>query len=155
MSDQQTTDYLRGAELAELAQALKDHQTRAVDVVAPASAIRMSAGHVVVQGVEPTMDANGVTEVNGLYKPTRVGLEGMATRLEIGTKYMRRCASDNVPALDFNVNTWMEHETFGERKLREYCGNRRTSAWSSRMPPICAGTVASIAATKAASQSAL
>ena len=41
------------------------------------------------------------------------------------------------------------------RRLREYCGNRRASAWSKRMPPSPGGTVALIAAAKAASQSAL
>lgn len=117
MSDQQTTDYLRNSDLAELANALKDHQRRAVDVVAPSSAIRMSGGNVVVQGVEPVMDDNGVTDVNGLYKPTRVGLEGMATRLEIGTKYLRRCASENLPLMDANVNGWMEHPTYADKKF--------------------------------------
>lgn len=117
MSDQQTTDYLRNAELADLANALKDHQTRAVDVVAPATAIRMSSGNIVVQGVEPTMDANGVTDVNGLYRPTRVGIEGIASRLEIGTRYARKCQQENVPLLDANVNGWMGHDSFADKKF--------------------------------------
>lgn len=117
MSDSTTTDYLRNAELADLAKALKDHQSRAVDVVAPASRIRMSSGHVVVQGVEPALTDEGVTDVNGLYRPTRVGLEGIATRLDIPAKYLRRCQSEHPGLLDANVNGWMEHESNADRKF--------------------------------------
>ena len=35
------------------------------------------------------------------------------------------------------------------RRLREYCGNRRASAWSSRRPPSSRGTVALIGAAQA------
>ncbi len=117
MSDQQTTDYLRNAELAELATALKDHQRRAIDVVAPAHAVRMSGGNVVIDGIDPVMDDSGVTDVNGLYRPTRVGLEGIATRLEIGTRYARLCQTSNVPLLDANVNGWTSHESFADKKF--------------------------------------
>jgi hypothetical protein len=38
-------------------------------------------------------------------------------------------------------------------RLREYCGNRRASAWSKRKPPSAAGITALIAAAKPSSQS--
>lgn len=117
MSENNTTDYLRSADLAELAKALKDQQTRAVDVVAPASKVRMSGGMVVVEGVEPTMDENGVTDVNGLYRPTRVGVEGIATRLDIGTRYLRKCLAENPPLADANVNGWTQHESMQDKKF--------------------------------------
>lgn len=117
MSDQQTTDYLRNAELQDLATALKDHQRRSIDVVAPSSAIRMSPdASVIVQGVDPVMDENGVTEVNGLYRPTRVGIEGIASRLEIGTRYARRMESLHPSLLADNVNGWMAHDDFADKK---------------------------------------
>ena len=36
-------------------------------------------------------------------------------------------------------------------RLREYCGNRRTSAWSRRIPPSADGTLAVIGADRPAS----
>src|ERR1041384_4147259 len=39
-------------------------------------------------------------------------------------------------------------------RLREYCGNRRASAWSKRIPPRSLGTVLRMGATKLSFQSA-
>lgn len=117
MSDSQTTDYLRNAELADLAQALKDHQSRAVDVVVPASRIRMTDGMIAVSDVEPVIDADGVSDVNGLYRPTRVGMEGIAQRLDIPVRYLRKCEEGARGLLDANVNGWSEHESNADRKF--------------------------------------
>lgn len=102
-----TTDYLRGADLATLATALNDHRARAVDVVAPATAVRMDGGSIVLDGTAPEITDEGVTMTAGRYTPTRVGDEGLAARLDIPLGYVRRMRADRVDLLDANVNGWL------------------------------------------------
>jgi hypothetical protein len=106
-----TDDYLRRASLRELAEALKDQQTRALDVVVQADQMRMRDGALVLQGVEPQIGPDGVTDPNGLYRPTRVGYDGLAGVLDIPGRYVRRLSEENVPLLDDNVNGWYGHES--------------------------------------------
>lgn len=84
----------RQADLPTLHSALQDQLTRRVDVVAPASKLRALDGNLVIEGVAPMteMDENGVTitEINGLYRPTVVGDEGVAAKLEIPRGFLGR-----------------------------------------------------------------
>src|SRR5262245_1994414 len=69
---------LRCAELAELAQALREQRTRAIDVVVPAARLRAAGGAVELCGVTPVLTGEGVTTVDGFYRPTVIGEEGLA-----------------------------------------------------------------------------
>jgi hypothetical protein len=113
-------DYLRNAELAELARVLTDHRSRSVDFVAPAAKMSMRDGALVVEGLEPlvTMNADGVTstDVNGLYKPTHVGEQGLANVLDIPVRYVRRLADQHPTLLDTNVNEWFGHASMIDKK---------------------------------------
>lgn len=115
-----TTDYLRNADLAELASTLQEHRTRAVDFVIPADRMVMRDGALIVDGIEPnveiTDDGVTTTNVNGRYRPTAVGLRGLASTLDVPIKYVRRMAADNVPLLDANVNSWLAHPSMAGRK---------------------------------------
>lgn len=114
------TDYLRGADLATLATALNDHRARGLDVVAPASAVRMDGGCLVLDGTAPVISDDGVTMTEGRYLPTRVGDEGIASRLDIPLSYLRRMRGERIDLLDANVNGWLAEndKSFMFRLLR-------------------------------------
>lgn len=98
----------RKADLPTLAQALQEQRTRAVDVVAGAPNVWAQDGHLMVSGVDPVMDENGVTDANGRYALTTVGEEGVAEKLGIPLAYLRR--TREVDGLwTANVNAWIEH----------------------------------------------
>ncbi|MFF0698614.1 DUF932 domain-containing protein [Streptomyces tendae] len=105
----------RNADLSDLVSILEDGQSRKLDVIAPASALRMCEGNVHVEGVESQITASGVTVVDGIYRPTVVADEGIADKLRIPLAYLRRMRAENVPLLDENVNAWMRQEP--ERRL--------------------------------------
>jgi hypothetical protein len=106
------SDYLRNADLAELAAVLKDHRTRSIDIVAPVETVSMRDGALVVNGVEPVLNDDGVFEVNGLYKPTRVGDEGLARTFDMSLRDTRRMREVNVPLLTDSINSWMQHDLY-------------------------------------------
>lgn len=99
----------RKAGLATLAQALNEQRTRAADLVVPAKRVTFSGGNLVVDGVEPIMNEDGVTEVNGLYRPTSIALEGLADkgRTDIPLRYLRRMHAEAPSLFDTNVNHWL------------------------------------------------
>ena len=94
----------RNATLADLAGILKDQQARKVDIVAPATAICSEGGRWVVDGAEPVITPEGVTDSAGTYRPTKVADEGMAGRLGIPTGYLRRMRDERADLYDANVN---------------------------------------------------
>ena len=97
----------RNASLSDLATMLKDQNTRKVDVVAPATAIRSEQGVWVVDGVEPTITADGVTDTAGRYRPTPVADEGMAEKLGVPIRYLRKLRDERPDLYDANVNGWL------------------------------------------------
>lgn len=83
---------LRQDDLLTLSQTLKSIRTRAFDVVVPASKIDLQGTDILLQGIEePVLFDDGVTDVNGLYSPTNVAEEGIAAKLDIDLKFLRRC----------------------------------------------------------------
>ncbi|MEU3855535.1 DUF932 domain-containing protein [Streptomyces sp. NPDC029554] len=112
----------RNAGLADLARILEDQNRRKLDVIAPAAALRFREGNLHVEGVESLITEDGVTEVDGVYRPTAVADEGIADKLKIPLAYLRRMRADNVPLLDENVNAWLR--TAPERRfmLRAFRG---------------------------------
>ncbi|MFE1840755.1 DUF932 domain-containing protein [Streptomyces sviceus] len=112
----------RNADLSDLVSILEDGQRRKLDVIAPASALRMRGGNVIVEGVEAQLSARGVTAVDGIYRPTTVADEGISDKLRIPLAYLRRMRTDNVPLLDENVNAWMRQEPERRFMLRAFRG---------------------------------
>jgi hypothetical protein len=110
-------DYLRNAELRELAKTLTDHRTRQLDVVASWPAARFAGGALALVGVDPIVSEEGVTTVDGLYVPTRIGDEGIAGQLDIPLRYLRRLREQHLTLLDENVNSWLSHESNAARKF--------------------------------------
>ncbi|MGV9456338.1 DUF932 domain-containing protein [Streptomyces sp. NPDC003635] len=112
----------RNAGLSDLVRILEDGQRRKLDVIAPASALRMREGNVQVEGVESLITEDGVTDVDGIYRPTAVADEGISDKLRIPLAYLRRMRADNVPLLDENVNAWLREEPGRRFMLRAFRG---------------------------------
>jgi hypothetical protein len=97
----------RNATLADLVALLRDHQSRKIDVVIPASKVRANRGNLIVEGAEKQITDDGVTSVDGIYRPTDVADEGIASKLTIPSAYLKRLRKDRPDLYDANVNGWL------------------------------------------------
>lgn len=104
----------RHASLADIAELLKTQRARALDVVAPAAAVRAEGGNLVLTGTEPVLTDDGVTSTDGTYVPTTVAEEGLASKLGIPLAYVRRMRSERPDLFDANVNGWLHGHSTGE-----------------------------------------
>jgi len=109
----QTT--IRNANLDDMVALLRDQQARKLDVVAPATAIRSKGGLIVVKGAEAQIDSDGVTMVDGTYRPTDVFDDGISDKLNIPLAYVRRMRNERPDLYDANVNGWLHGKS--SRKL--------------------------------------
>ncbi|MEU2699540.1 DUF932 domain-containing protein [Micromonospora aurantiaca (nom. illeg.)] len=101
------TDTLRHSDLAALAAALNDQRTRALDLVVPAREMTFDGAALRLRDVPPVLTDDGVTDPNGRYAPTGVGDEGIAEKLGIPVKYLRRLRTEAPDLYDANVNGWL------------------------------------------------
>lgn len=97
----------RNASLSDLAAMLQQRQARRLDVVASAPAIRSDRGTIVVQGTEPIITDDGVSDGDGRYQPTAIADEGIAEKLGIPIRYLRRMREQRPDLLDANINGWL------------------------------------------------
>lgn len=97
----------RNATLLDLRDTLVDQHARKLDIVAPAHKLRFRDGKLLLSGMDPIFDENGVTNVNGTYRPTEVFDEGLASKLGIPLAYMRRLRLERPDLLDSNANGWL------------------------------------------------
>lgn len=102
-----TTDTLRHSDLTTIAAALNDQRTRAVDLVLPAQRLRFADGALQLHDAPPVIGDDGVTDPNGSYTPTGVGDEGIAEKLGIPIRYLRRMREQRLDLYDTNVNGWL------------------------------------------------
>ena len=98
----------RHATLADLVALLRDQQSRKLDVVAPAMALRSAGARLVIDQTDPQLTAGGVTMTAGTYTPTEVCDDGLAEKLAIPAAYLRRLRTDHPGLYDANVNGWLE-----------------------------------------------
>ncbi|WNZ06134.1 DUF932 domain-containing protein [Streptomyces sp. 11x1] len=112
----------RNAELSDLVSILEDQNRRKLDVIAPAAALRFREGNVHVEGMESLITEDGVTDVDGIYRPTAVADEGISDKLRIPLAYLRRMRAENVPLLDENVNAWLREAPERKFMLRAFRG---------------------------------
>lgn len=97
----------RNASLADLVEMLRTQAVRKIDMVVPAGAIRSKDGMIAVDGVQPILSDDGVTDANGLYLPTRIFDEGISDRFGIPLSYVRRLREERPDLMDANVNGWL------------------------------------------------
>ncbi|MGW0969956.1 DUF932 domain-containing protein [Streptomyces sp. NPDC002516] len=118
----------RNADLRDLVTILEDQNRRRQDIVAPASALSFRDGSVQVEGIERQITEDGVTDVDGTYRPTVVADEHIADKLKIPTTYLRRMRAENVPLLDENVNAWLRQDPARRFMLRTLRGDSAPGA---------------------------
>lgn len=97
----------RNVGLDELAELLKTQQAHKIDVVAPATKLRSVGGVIRVEGTEAQLGDEGVTQVDGFYRPTDVFNESAAEKLGVPTAYLKRLAASRPDLYDANVNGWL------------------------------------------------
>lgn len=101
----------RNATLEDLAGILKSQHARKLDVVAPASSLRVRNGTLTVKGSEPQITDDGVTTMDGQYRPTEVFDEGLARTFNIPTGYLKRLRTEALDLYDANINGWLHGRT--------------------------------------------
>ena len=105
---------IRNATLSDLALLLQDQHARKVDVVSPAIRLRAEGGNLRVEGSQVELTEEGVTVGDGLYRPTVVFDEGIASKLGIPNSYLRTLRDEGRNDLyDANVNGWL-HGSAGQ-----------------------------------------
>lgn len=97
----------RNASLQDLADLLRDQESRKHDVVVPADKIRAKNGNIVITGAEKEISLDGVSNVDGVYTPTRHADGQIAAKLDITPTYLARCRESAVDLYDNNVNGWL------------------------------------------------
>ncbi len=115
----------RNASLRDLANVLHEQQDRKLDIIAPAPTIRAEAGHLIVQGADHKISADGVTACPGTFQPTEVCDNGIAEKLGIPSGYLRRTRREAPDLWDANVNGWLsrsQNRSFMVRTLRPHAG---------------------------------
>lgn len=126
MTDYVTTDATRNADLKQLRETLMSQRVRAVDYVASAGALRSDLTDLVLSGTESEISEDGVTPTAGRYSLTRGAENGLASMLDIPTKYMGRMRSTLPTLYDDNVNGWLDNDPsrkFLLRLLRSEAGD--------------------------------
>lgn len=106
----------RNATLADLSALLIEQQSRKLDVVAPATAIRSRGGVLTLAGTDAVLTDDGVTITDGAYRPTATADEGIASKLGIPVGFLKRLRADRPDLYDRNVNGLL-------RGLNRYDGN--------------------------------
>lgn len=97
----------RNASLGDLAAMLQNQQARKVDLVTPAMTLFANNADITVVGSEAVIDTNGVTQMDGRYRPTTVCDEGIAAKLGIPLAYLRTLRNERPDLYDANVNGWL------------------------------------------------
>lgn len=114
---------MRNTDLATLAHMLQTDNARKRDVIVPGSALRMADdGTLVIAGGEPVGVNPDGSIVTGDYvvTPGSIFLEGIANRLDIPIRYVRRMADEHRPLLAQNVNAWLERQPNVRHMVRTF-----------------------------------
>ena len=107
----------RNASPQELMQLLSLQRSQVVDLILPAEKVQLLNGKLEVSGAEPILREDGVLDPNGSYRLTSHADGQLAGQFDIPVRYLRRLRDENVDLLDFNVNSWAQHESYAEKKV--------------------------------------
>lgn len=104
------TRQIRNADLQTLVGILRTQHAAKIDVVVPADSLKSINGNIEVSGIDPVLDANGVTDPNGMYLPTKAADDSLGDKFGIPTKYVATMRERNTDLLDANINGWVAAE---------------------------------------------
>lgn len=105
---------LRGANIVDLIALLQQQHRQKLDVVVPATTLRSVDGQILLAGIDPVMDENGVTDLSGAYRITAAADGQLAGIFDIPVKYIRKLREEHLGLFDANVNGWADRS---ERKI--------------------------------------
>jgi hypothetical protein len=97
----------RNATPADLIAILNTQKAHKNDIVVPATNLKSVGGLIVVKDSESALGDDGVTTVNGTYRPTDVFDDGLAEKLGIPRQYLRKLRTERPDILDKTVNGWL------------------------------------------------
>lgn len=96
-------------EIQQFLDLVQTQHRQKLDVVGPLADLRYDNGYFRLDGMRPHIDENGVTDLNGLYRPTRTADHQIGGYFGIPPRYMDKCRNEHngtVPLIDTNVNEW-------------------------------------------------
>ena len=96
-------------ELDDFLALVQSQHRQKVDLVGPLNGTRYENGRLRISGVAPVMDEAGVTDVNGLYRPTRTADHQVGGYFGCPSRYMDHMRNDYVgepPLIDTTINGW-------------------------------------------------
>lgn len=114
---------LRNADIQDLVALLQTQDRQKLDIVVPASSLRLNGGSLELAGLDPIINDAGVTDVSGLYRPTAKVDADLASLFDIPVKYVRRLRNDHVGLLDTNINEWADRMTTKRVLVRTLFGS--------------------------------
>jgi hypothetical protein len=97
----------RNANYNDIVALLKERQAVTHDLVVPAGAVRAKDGVLRIKGAEQLLTQEGVTTMDGAYRPTQVADEGIAAKLGVPAAYLKRLRTEAPDLYDANVNGWL------------------------------------------------
>lgn len=99
---------LRNATLNDLVGLLREQQDVRYDVVAASNKLRMVDGRIHIEGGHAVVTDEGVTLADAILTPTDIFDAGLADKLDIPIRYLRKMRSaEKSDLLDHNVNEWL------------------------------------------------
>lgn len=116
---------LRNVDLATLTALLREQHEVKVDEVVPASRLKYQDGRLHIVNGAYRIDESGVSEHDAVLNPTVIFEDGLADRLDIPIKYLRRLRATgqcvtltnephgtdlDLPLIDANVNGWFQSQ---------------------------------------------
>jgi hypothetical protein len=107
----------RSVELEDMGRLLALQRRQSVDLVLPASTVRLVNGRLEVAGAEPILRKDGVLDPNGSYSLTAIADGQLGELFGVPVKYVRKLRDEFVELLDENVNQWANHSSYAEKKI--------------------------------------
>lgn len=101
----------RNANLTDLVTILRDQHARKIDLVTPAANFGFRDARLVIAGVDPLLEDDGVTDPNGTYVPTAPFDGDVADKLRIPVAYLRRMREERPDLYDVNTNGLLRGKT--------------------------------------------
>ena len=107
ITDMTTTLTARNATAQDLMGILNEQKARKHDLVVPSTNMKFVGGNLVVKNSEAVLTDDGVSQVNGTYRPTAVFDEGVSAKLGIPSKYLVKMRETRPDLYDANANGWL------------------------------------------------
>lgn len=97
----------RNATAQDLMGILNDQKAHKHDLVVPSTNMKFSDGNLIVKNAEAVLTDDGVSQVNGTYRPTKVFDEGLSVKLGIPRNYVEKMRDTRPDLYDSNANGWL------------------------------------------------